>query len=515
MHYRIREGMLRRGAAAAALLCLVTATAALTVAGLGPAGVAGAGTGTAFTLKAASTGIELAAGGTTLVGAAASAAAGSSTAPVARGTGVLTPVEVSNQQATVSAPGQSQELPRSCNQLSNPFPAPFSTVVSLGSGCSSASASEDSAGLPSSTATGQVTTIGVNPSAGALPLPIDPGSTLASGLQGVLGTLPTLPTGGTPLATVLQEVAKAANTQLTSLVTANLGSSTSTVTVTGSTATATTQDSGSQITVLVGLGAGGGPLLTVTAGPASTTTTLDRSTGQVTASESAATLSVTVNPPVGSAQTVSIAPGQSQTFLAGTPLETTVAAGSGSATPGSGKGSASATGISIDALPSVGAGATGTDGGLKIVLGAATTSATGAVPATTAAVTPTTAPPAAPATTTPATATVPGATTVHTGEFWSGTLPLVLFGLSLLVGLGLVARRSLWRLLHSMTSFVRFAPPSASGRPPGRATGTSSVSPLVSGPARRLFSHRPPAGADGEGGSGGWGGTGSSGKGEA
>jgi len=486
--------MLRRGASVGALGFVLAAGTALAVTGLGPTGVAGAGTGTGFTLKAAGTGLELAAGGTTLVGAASSAAAGSSTAPVARGTGVVTPAEVSNQEATASAPGQSQQLPRTCDQLSNPFPAPFSTVVSLGSGCSSASASEDSGGLPSATATGQVTTIGVSPSTSALPLPVDPGSTVASGLQSVLGALPSLPTGGTSLATVLQEVAKAANAQLTSLVTANLGSSTSTVTATASTATATTQDSGSQLSLLDGLGAGGGPLLTVTVGPSSATTALDRSTGQVTASDSPAAVSATVDPPVGSTQTVSIAPGQSQTFLAGTPLETTVAVGSGSATPGSGKGSASATGISIDALPSAGAGATGTDGGLKIVLGAATTSVTGAVPAVTAAATPTTAPPA------PVTATVPGATTVHTGEFWSGTLPVVLFGLSLLVGLGLVARRRLWNLLHSMTSFARPALPSAGGRPPGRATGTSSVSPLVSGPARRTFFHRAPArAADGRG----------------
>ena len=139
--HRARKETLRHGAAVGALFCLVTAAATLFAAGLGPAQVAGAGTGTAFTLKAAGTGLELAAGGTTLVGAASSAAAGSNTAPAARGTGVLTPAEVSNQEATASAPNQSQNLPQSCSQISNPFPAPFSTVVDLGSGCSSASAS--------------------------------------------------------------------------------------------------------------------------------------------------------------------------------------------------------------------------------------------------------------------------------------------------------------------------------------------------------------------------------------
>ena len=471
-----------------AVLCLVGAgvVAGVTLGHDGPV-AAGASAGTAFTLQAAGTGVELAAGGTTLVGASSQAAAGADAAPVAKGSAAVTPAEESDQTATASAAGQSQQLPRTCSQLSNPFPAPFATALSLGSGCSSASASKNTAGLPTATATGQVSSAGVSPSASDLPLPVDPGSTLASSLSSVLGTLPDLPTSGTPLATVLQDVAKAASTQLTSLVTANLGSSTSTVIATSATATATTQDSGSQLSILDGLGSGGGPLLTVAVGPASASSTLDRATGQVTGSDSPATVSVTVTPPTGSAQTYSIAPGQSQTFLSGTPLETTVAAGSGSATSGSGKGSASVAGATIDALASIGAGSTGTDGGLRVVLGAATTSVTGAVPSV----------PTAPASLTTSTvapvataASVTGATTVHTGEYWDGGLPVLLFGLSLLAGIGLVTRRRASQLLRSMISFARPAVPSAGGRPPGRTTGTSSVSPLVSGPARRLPNRR-------------------------
>jgi hypothetical protein len=79
---------------------------------------------------------------------------------------------------------------------------------------------------------------------------------------------------------------------------------------------------------------------------------------------------------------------------------------------------------------------------------------------------------------------------VHTGEYWDGGLPVLLFGLSLLAGIGLVTRRRASQLLRSMISFARPAVPSAGGRPPGRTTGTSSVSPLVSGPARRLPNRR-------------------------
>lgn len=114
-----------------------------------------------------------------------------------------------------------------------------------------------------------------------------------------------------------------------------------------------------------------------------------------------------------------------------------------------------------------------------MVLGTLTTSATGATPAAApAAATPTTAPPAAvvaattgatttttpaPAAASTAAAPVTGATTVHTGEFWSGALPLVLFGLAMLGGLGLVARHQLSRLIHHVTPFAHPAPQAGGG----------------------------------------------------
>ena len=78
---------------------------------------------------------------------------------------------------------------------------------------------------------------------------------------------------------------------------------------------------------------------------------------------------------------------------------------------------------------------------------------------------------------------VPGVTTVHTGELWSGPLPIALLGLALLTGIGLVARRRLADFAHLTTKFARRH--AAGDLPPGPATGTSSVPPPVSGPARR------------------------------
>ena len=222
------------------------------------------------------------------------------------------------------------------------------------------------------------------------------------------------------------------------------------------------------------------PLLTVTLGQAVATVSLDRTTGAVTASDTPAVVSVTLDSPVTGSQSFAVAPGASQTFLAGTPLATTVAAGSGTATSGTGKGSASADGVTIDALQGLGATtATGANGGLDISLASVSASITATVPVTSAAVTPAPPAPAAPA---PA---VAGATTVHTGEPWAGPLPLALLGLMMLAGLVLVSRRRLLGAAHRVSALARGASLPTGGQPPGPASGTSSVPPPVPGPARR------------------------------
>lgn len=468
------------GAAAAALAATVAGFALAA----GPAGAAAP----AYSLKASGTALKISLGGTSLTGGTATASAGSSANPTASGAGEVTPAIVGSQEATVTAPGTSQTLAKTCAQPSVPFPAPFSSLIALGVGCSSAAASEASTGLPSANATGLMATLGLSPSASALPLPITVKSTVGTALGKILGTLPTTLTKTTPLNTVLSAVAKAAGSTLTFLVKATLGSASSSVSATTSGATAKSAVAGSTISLLGGVGISGKPLLTVTVGGANATVSVDRATGQVTASDTPAVVTVTLNSPVGGTQSFSLAPGVSQTFLSGTPLATTISLGSGTATSGSGKGSATASGANIDALQGLGATtSTGTNGGIDLDLAYAAVSATAAVPAPPA-VTP---PPAAtaaanaPAPTAANAPAVTGATTVHTGEFWNGPLPIALVGLGMLTGIGLLTRRHLGVAAHRLTHLARGASSPAGGTSPGPVAGTSSVPPPVSGPARR------------------------------
>ena len=99
---------------------------------------------------------------------------------------------------------------------------------------------------------------------------------------------------------------------------------------------------------------------------------------------------------------------------------------------------------------------TGLMGGIGVnvgdvsVSGSATT-ATPATAATTAAVTPA-APAAAPAT---APAVVPNVTSVHTGEFWSGSLPIILLAGMGLAGVMLIGRRRILSVARSINPITR------------------------------------------------------------
>jgi hypothetical protein len=409
---------------------------------------ASADPGPGFALAAQGQGVQITLAGTTLVGGTSSASAGSTAPTAAAGNGTVTPAVTESAQASVSKPGASQDIPKGCAQPDPPFPAPLASLVSLGVACAGATASQDNSGLPNATGTGEVASLSIAPSSGALPTLVTPGSPLAAALGQVFGSLPSLPASGSPLASVLGALAQASSAQLTYLVKVTVGESSSSVSATSSTATASTQDAAVTASLLGGLGAGGGPLATIVIGSASTSSTLDRAAGTVADSDTPAVATVDVNPPVGTPLHLSIAPGTSQTILSGTPLQTTIALGNGStsATPDSGRGSASAQGVEIDALTGVGATDTaGTNGGVGVkVAGSSST-----VTAQTAAVTTTTAPASHPATAAPApappavhtvAATVPGVTTVHTGEFWSGRWPGILAMLAVASSLLLLRR---------------------------------------------------------------------------
>ncbi len=86
---------------------------------------------------------------------------------------------------------------------------------------------------------------------------------------------------------------------------------------------------------------------------------------------------------------------------------------------------------------------------------------TAASPSTSPSATPTATPAAAApatapaATAAPAAATVPGVTSVHTGEFWAGTLPIILLTGMGLAGIMLIGRRRVFSVARSLTSFTR------------------------------------------------------------
>ncbi len=96
---------------------------------------------------------------------------------------------------------------------------------------------------------------------------------------------------------------------------------------------------------------------------------------------------------------------------------------------------------------------TGLMGGIGVNVGdvSVSGSATTATPATAAAVTPA-APAAAPAT---APAVVPNVTTVHTGEFWSGSLPIILLAGMGLAGALLIGRRRIVSVARSINPLTR------------------------------------------------------------
>jgi hypothetical protein len=439
------------GAAVAALG--LGATAGSLAPSLGSAGAAVTG----YRLSASGTGMQLTLDGHTLVAATSSVSAGTGSPVDATASGELSPTHISTQRATADGPGASQTAAQVCTvRPPSGFPAPFSTAVTLGAACSSASAQEGATGLPTASATGSVASLGIAPApsgtttagalsplGAALPTPVLPGSPLASALSAILGPLPALPAGGLPLATVVQQVAATATgSTVTGLMTASFGPSASALTSTGGTLTARSSDTGATVALLTGAGSGGGPLLAVDVGRAVTQAGVDRADGHVTETATAASVSVTVAPPVGTRHTVSITPGTSKSFLTGTPLQTTISVSSPSTTARTGL--ARASGVVVDlaqGTASAGLGGVVLDLGVSV----AQASATIAPPAATA--TPTSAATAG----TPGTAPVlTGATTVHTGEPWAGPLPIALLTMSLLAGLGLLARRHLLAMGHHL-----------------------------------------------------------------
>jgi hypothetical protein len=257
----------------------------------------------------------------------------------------------------------------------------------------------------------------------------------------------------------VQRVASSAMSTLAPTVTVHLGPVTAKVNGTDAgTATASARGSTAEVAILPGVGcdaasltacashpsADAAPLIEIQVAPASAADSFDGS--RWTPSATAALATIDLNIP-GFRQQISLAPGQAQTLLAGTPLETVVDLGSTSVQgPG-----AQAEGASIDLLK-------GVNGGILLNLGSA--SVTGGAGTATS---PTTSPGGggsspggtSQVTTGPAGAQVTSATSVHTGAWWAGSLPY-LAGAAGLGGLLLG-----WPRLRSRCRLVRLLARSA------------------------------------------------------
>lgn len=447
----------RRGAAA----CLAAVGAVtVTVLGVASGGVADAAT-TGYSASATAAGLEINLFGNELTGGQASACVNhgdtanagtacdqqAATDAAAEGTGTLTPALVGDAKANASGPGTSQDTPQTCSPLAGSTPAGSPVTVSLGVACGQASASEDANGNGKSWASGEVAGLQVNLSSIVNQIIQGGGSQLFSAVNQVLTQVNGSPLGGTPLGALTQGIEQAVTNLQTTVqqsqapdtVDVTLGPATASVDTTGQTPTATSEGETLDVQILPGVGeigpnlTGGtpAPLVEIKVAPAQSTSTFDGTNWTGSGHGSLATVSLNIP---GFNQTIDVSPGQQQDLLAGTPLETTIDLGSASTSGGT----AQAQGAQIDLLK-------GVSGGILLNLGStATTGGTVAAPAPAVAAASVT--PAAPA---PAAAPAASPTAVHTGEWWSGSLPLlvlvavgggVLIGWPRLRRLSLVAR---------------------------------------------------------------------------
>jgi hypothetical protein len=180
------------------------------------------------------------------------------------------------------------------------------------------------------------------------------------------------------------------------------------------------------------------PLIDIQIAPAESTDSWDGTNWHPTTTAALATVALNIP---GDAQTITVAPGQSLDLLAGTPLETVIDLGSASTSGWKG----GANGATVDL-------AKGINGGILLDLGSSHISGTDS-PAT---------PAVAPKTVHSTPAVVPAQVTgvstptlVHTGAWWSGSLPYIA-GFAVL-GSGLLAWPRLRRTSKGLGSLLRAA----------------------------------------------------------
>ncbi len=347
----------------------------------GPA--ASADTPAAYAGSASAQALKLSLGSGSLTAGISEAKAASDGTGAATGTGSITPAGVTGNAKAANPPGETK--PEICGAAGAP-PAPLN-VLSLGLACGTAAAT--GTGLTSvASARGEVARLDVTANtvlAGPLapvtgPLTTTVGSTTTT----VCAALPVAPLQDAckqVTGTINEIVQSLVSTQTLSL---DAGNSTSRVSVAGNTVTSEGTASGAVIALLPNATLNGtpvgGPLATITVARAEAKVLCDLASGTATPSFDPALVRVKLSAPVVALLPAlpnlipgvtlvngefTIAPGQSQTILAGTPLQTEIVVGAGKKTVNpDGTASAVSDGVKVHALQLIGSTVAPLAGGL-------------------------------------------------------------------------------------------------------------------------------------------------------
>jgi hypothetical protein len=338
-----------------------------------------------------------------------------------------------------SSTNTAQNAPWSCPKGGG-TPAGSPLLISIGAGCASSSASVTPDGWPISSSQGQVGELDVGVNGLLQPVLQGGANQLTQGLASGLGSCASgagsnpvgqLCAGLSQAVTNLQNTVQSAGSAGQPDIIVKLGTAVSSVTNGGSAGsgayplTATAEGDSADIQVLPGVGSigatfangalsgvlSGAPLVEVKILPATATSIFDGTKWTSSSHSSVAIISLNIP---GDVQTIDLnAPGQCQEFANGTPLDSTVCLAAASTSADGAAQAHSVKASMLTALP----GAPGQ--GLQLNLGDVSTKGIDAATAP-AGAPPAQAPPPAPA---QVTGTSP--TAVHTGEWWSGSLPLV------------------------------------------------------------------------------------------
>jgi hypothetical protein len=361
-----------------------------------------------------------------------------------------------DEKASEGTPGQSDGSTTSKCAQGGSTPSGTPVLLSLGLSCVDAFATVASSGDPSASSMGEVAnvTIGLNgvlsPLLGASP---SSGSGDSCNNQGTVGALVnsvctalSSVSGSSPepasslfagIKQALQNLYDVVTKNLDPTVTIDVGQAKSSASTASGTLDSTAQGSTLDIAVLPGVGCAApagettqptlaqcaadslssnpqyaAPLIEIVLSPAQSSASYQSGAWSSSGQGSLATIDVNIP---GDQHTISLAPDVDQTILSGTPLQTTIDLGSAQTNHSVSGASSAAQGADINLLESsTFPGGSSTQGAVSADLGS-TDATAGSGPVATA----------APLPPVPATASVSSPTAVHTGEWWSGSMPLI------------------------------------------------------------------------------------------